>query len=160
MFRTSMTTVAAALLMLVSAGAAQATSGLAAYNEHTSAMVTASRYEPRGSLLNVMNPRTGRSVLVRVNDRGPFNGNRILDLSTGAFAQLFGGLGRGVGPITYTVVSRGAAGAGTGSRVLASRSGFRRRYQTRHYSTRRRSYRRYTARRYTSRRYRSHRARR
>jgi rare lipoprotein A (peptidoglycan hydrolase) len=39
---------------------------------------------------------------------GPYNGNRILDLSTGAFSKLFGGTRRGVGPITYTVISRGA----------------------------------------------------
>ncbi len=145
MFRTSITTFVAALLMLTMAGAAQARNGLAAYHQHTSAMVTASRYEPRGSLLNVMNPRTGRSVLVRVNDRGPFNGNRILDLSTGAFTHLFGSLRRGVGPISYTVISRGAAGRGIASRSASSRR----------YSTRRRS-----SRRSTSRRYRSSRARR
>ena len=87
--------------------AAQARSGKAAYHLHTSAMVTAARYEPRGSVLRVTNPQNGRSVIVRVNDRGPFNGNRILDLSTGAFRKLYGGLGRGVGPVTYTVISRG-----------------------------------------------------
>lgn len=85
----------------------QARSGLAAYHSHTSAFVTAARYEPVGSLLNVSNRRTGKSILVRVNDRGPYNGNRVLDLSTGAFRALFGGLGRGVGPISYQVVSRG-----------------------------------------------------
>jgi rare lipoprotein A len=88
---------------------ASARSGLAAYHLHTGAMVTAARYEPRGSILRVTNPRNGRSVTVRVNDRGPFNGNRILDLSTGAFRQLFGSLKRGVGPITYTVIKRGAS---------------------------------------------------
>ena len=88
-------------------GIAHARSGKAAYHLHTSAMVTAARYEPIGSILRVTNPRNGRSVTVRVNDRGPFNGGRILDLSTGAFRQLFGGLGRGVGPIHYTVIRRG-----------------------------------------------------
>lgn len=124
--------------------AGQARSGLAAYHQHTSAMVTASRYEPRGSLLNVMNPRTGRSVLVRVNDRGPFNGNRILDLSTGAFKHLFGSLRRGVGPIAYTVVSRGAPSRS----YTASRGGSRR------YRSRQRGYRRGASR--SSRRFRRH----
>ena len=85
---------------------AHARSGLAAYHSHTSAYVTAARYEPVGSVLRVTNPRNGRSVTVRVNDRGPYNGNRILDLSTGAFRALFGSLKRGVGPISYQVVSR------------------------------------------------------
>jgi rare lipoprotein A len=86
---------------------AHARKGKAAYHLHTSRMVTASRHEPRGSILKVTNPETGKSVVVTVNDRGPFNGNRILDLSTGAFKELFGGLGRGVGPIHYEVLRRG-----------------------------------------------------
>ena len=88
-------------------GIAHARSGKAAYHLHTSRMVTAARYEPIGSVLRVTNPQTGKSVIVTVNDRGPFNGNRILDLSTGAFKQLFGSLKRGVGPISYTVIKRG-----------------------------------------------------
>jgi rare lipoprotein A len=94
---------------------AQSRNGRAAYHLHTSELVTAARYEPHGSVLKVTNPETGRTVNVRVNDRGPFNGNRILDLSTGAFRQLYGGLGRGVGPVQYEVISR----------PLASRSGRR-----------------------------------
>jgi rare lipoprotein A len=74
---------------------------------HTPKMVTASRYEPRGSILLVTNPKTGKTVKVTVIDRGPFNGNRILDLSTGAFSALFGGLGCGVGNISYKVLQRG-----------------------------------------------------
>lgn len=81
--------------------------GKAAYCMHTSKMVTASRYEPRGSVLLVINSETGKSVKVTVIDRGPFNGNRILDLSTGAFKALFGSLGRGVGNISYKVLQRG-----------------------------------------------------
>lgn len=81
--------------------------GKAAYHFRTSKMVTASRYEPRGSILLVSDPETGKSVKVTVIDRGPFNGNRILDLSTGAFKALFGGLGRGVGDISYKVLQRG-----------------------------------------------------
>jgi len=104
-------------LLVTSVQMVQARTGRAAYHLHTSAMVTAARYEPRGSVLKVTNPQTGKSVIVTVNDRGPFNGNRILDLSTGAFRQLYGGLGRGVGPVTYEVISR-PVGNGT---LLASR---------------------------------------
>jgi rare lipoprotein A len=93
--------------MLMIATSAHARSGRAAYHFHSNAMITAARYEPIGSVLRVTNPQNGRSVTVRVVDRGPFNGNRILDLSTGAFSQLYGGLKRGVGPVRYTVVSRG-----------------------------------------------------
>lgn len=86
---------------------AQARSGRAAYHAHTSEMVTCARYEPIGSILKVTNPENGRTITVRVNGSGPYNGNRILDLSTGAFRKLYGGLGRGVGPVRYTVVRRG-----------------------------------------------------
>ena len=103
-----LTTILAACLGLsLSAKTAHARSGIAAYHQHTSAFVTAARYEPRGALLSVMNPRTGRSILVRVTDRGPYNGNRVLDLSTGAFRALFGSLKRGTGPVSYQVVSGG-----------------------------------------------------
>jgi rare lipoprotein A len=96
-------------LAAVASKTCHARSGLAAYNAHTSQLVTAARHEPIGSILEVRNPQTGRKVTVRVNDRGPFNGNRILDLSTGAFKALYGGLGRGVGPVDYVVVSRGGS---------------------------------------------------
>ncbi len=70
-------------------------------------MTACARYEPVGSVLRVTNPQTGKTITVRVNGRGPYNGNRILDLSTGAFSALYGGLGRGHGPVRYTVIKRG-----------------------------------------------------
>ncbi len=36
---------------------------------------------PMGSLVRLVNPRTGRSQLVRINDRGPFVENREIDVS-------------------------------------------------------------------------------
>lgn len=39
---------------------------------------------PFGTRLAVRNPRTGQQVVVRVNDRGPYKGHRILDLSYAA----------------------------------------------------------------------------
>lgn len=82
-------------------------SGKAAYHASSSALETCARYEPIGSILKVTNPENGKTITVRVNGRGPYNGNRILDLSTGAFKALYGSLRRGVGPVQYTVVRRG-----------------------------------------------------
>jgi rare lipoprotein A len=98
-----------ALILGVSAtqSHAQSRSGRAAYHMSSRSMTTASRYEAVGSVLKVTNPKTGKTILVRVNGRGPYNGNRILDLSTGSFKALYGGLGRGVGPVKYTVVKPG-----------------------------------------------------
>lgn len=109
LYRTFCAFILAAALLLSSLGysVAQTRKGKAVYHLHTERMVTASRYEPRGSILKVTNPETGKSVIVTVNDRGPFNGNRILDLSTGAFKKLYGSLRRGVGPVHYTVIRRG-----------------------------------------------------
>ena len=45
-----------------------------------------------------------RSVVVRINDRGPFVRGRVLDLSTGA-ARAIGLTGAGVGRVTAEVVS-------------------------------------------------------
>ena len=48
---------------------------------------------PFGSRVIVRNQRTGRSITVRINDRGPFIAGRIIDLSTGAKNALgMGGL--------------------------------------------------------------------
>jgi len=105
-FSKLLVTLTAVLLFVGTGNIAHARKGKAAYHLRTSRMVTASRHEPRGSILKVTNPETGKTVTVTVNNRGPFNGNRILDLSTGAFKQLFGGLGRGVGPIHYKVLRR------------------------------------------------------
>jgi rare lipoprotein A len=118
-------------------GTAWARSGSAAYHLHTGAMVTAARHEPVGSVLRVTNPRNGKSVTVRVNDRGPFSPpGRILDLSTGAFSALFGGLRRGHGPISYSVVSRGGSPAVRHRSRRASKRSYSR---SRRYSKSRRS---------------------
>jgi len=126
---------AALLATLCMMPGAHARSGQAAYHFHSGAMITAARYEPLGSILRVTNPQNGRSVTVRVVDRGPFNGNRILDLSTGAFSQLYGGLGRGVGPVSYTVISRGKATSRKATGTKKSR-------RSRKYRRTRKSYRR------------------
>src|SRR3954470_3327455 len=62
---------------------------------NTHALTAAHRSLPFGSRVRVTNPRTGRSVVVRINDRGPFAGGRVIDLSKAA-AQAVGisGVGR------------------------------------------------------------------
>lgn len=51
-------------------------------------LTAAHRTLPLGSRLRVTNPRNGRSVVVRVNDRGPFAKGRVIDLSKGAARQI------------------------------------------------------------------------
>jgi len=48
----------------------------------------ASRYLPFGTRLRVTNESNGRSVIVRINDRGPYVSSRSLDLSYGAFSSI------------------------------------------------------------------------
>lgn len=51
-------------------------------------LTAAHRTLPLGTRLKVTNKRNGKSVIVRVNDRGPFIKGRVLDLSRGAARQL------------------------------------------------------------------------
>jgi len=53
---------------------------------------------PFGSRVRVRNLRNGREVEVRINDRGPFTGGRVIDLSRAA-AQVLGLVQAGVGPV-------------------------------------------------------------
>ena len=58
----------------------------------------ASRELPLGSYVLVISPDTGRKVVVRINDRGPYVDGRIIDLSYAA-ARKLGLLRRGVGEV-------------------------------------------------------------
>ena len=64
-------------------------------------LTAASTTLPLGLHVRVMNPDTGRSVVVRINDRGPFVRGRSLDLSHGAARQI-GLTGKGVGRVQVT----------------------------------------------------------
>lgn len=55
---------------------------------HNDSLTCAHRSYPFGTLLKVMNPANGRSVIVRVTDRGPFVRGRIIDLSWRAAKEL------------------------------------------------------------------------
>ena len=70
------------------------------FNEN--AMTCAHRSLPFGTKLRVTHG--SQSVVVTINDRGPFIRGRVLDLSTGA-ARAIGLTGRGVGRVTAEVVS-------------------------------------------------------
>ena len=72
------------------------------YNKH--ALTCASKTLPFGTLLEVTNLKNGRSVVVRVNDRGPYRKKRILDLSY-AVAKKLGFIKSGVTKVAYSVLS-------------------------------------------------------
>lgn len=60
------------------------------------AMTAAHKTLPLPTYARVTNITNGRSVVVKINDRGPFHGNRVIDLSYSAAAKL-GILGEGTG---------------------------------------------------------------
>jgi rare lipoprotein A len=66
------------------------------------ALTCAHRSLPFGTKLRVTHG--GQSVIVTVNDRGPFVHGRVLDLSTAA-ARAVGIIGAGVGLVTAEVIS-------------------------------------------------------
>ncbi|MBD2776870.1 septal ring lytic transglycosylase RlpA family protein [Iningainema tapete] len=68
-------------------------------------MTAAHRSLPFGTRVRVTNTRNGRSVIVRINDRGPFIRGRIIDLSAGA-ARVLGMMGRGIAPVRIEVLGR------------------------------------------------------
>ena len=71
-------------------------------------LTAAHRTLPLGTWVDVRNESNGKSVRVRVNDRGPFVAGRILDLSREAARQL-DAIGPGVIPVSITVVAPGPA---------------------------------------------------
>ena len=111
---------AALILMVGLTGAAQAfhipgrmsgiasvySGGRTANGERASSggLTAAHRSLPFGTLVKVTNRRSQRSVIVRVNDRGPFVRGRVIDL-TPAAAHAIGF--SGLAPVTLSVVGRG-----------------------------------------------------
>src|SRR5258707_6843140 len=66
-----------------------------------SKLTAAHRTLPFGAMVRVTNVRNGRTVVVRINDRGPFTKGRIIDVTPAAASQLrFSGLV----PVTLEVV--------------------------------------------------------
>lgn len=97
--------VAAGLMVVASTGSASAQCGRASWYALTSktasgermnpaAMTAAHRTLPFGTKVRVTNNRNGRSVVVRINDRGPFVRGRVIDVSKAA-ARSLGFVGAG-----------------------------------------------------------------
>jgi rare lipoprotein A len=89
--------------------------GLASYYRHGKLTANGERFNPRGltaahrtlpfgTLVRVMNVRTGKAVVVRINDRGPFIRGRIIDLALGA-AERVGLTRSGVARVTLSVLN-------------------------------------------------------
>ena len=71
------------------------------YNQHA---LTAAHPNLRfGTKVRVTNLKNGRSVVVRINDRGPYAKGRIIDLSAAA-AQTIGMIDMGVAPVRVEVL--------------------------------------------------------
>jgi rare lipoprotein A len=68
-------------------------------------LTAAHRHLPFGTRVRVTNTRNGRSVVVRINDRGPFIRGRIIDLSVAA-ARILGMMGSGVAPVRVEILGR------------------------------------------------------
>jgi rare lipoprotein A len=71
------------------------------YDMH--ALTAAHRTLPFGTTVRVTNTDNGRFVIVRINDRGPFKDDRVIDLSLEA-ARRIGLIARGTGPVTLEIV--------------------------------------------------------
>lgn len=69
------------------------------------AYTAAHRSLPFGTQVKVTNLRNGRSVVVRINDRGPYSGGRVIDLSKAA-AQAIGIIRSGTAPVRLEVIGR------------------------------------------------------
>jgi rare lipoprotein A len=69
-------------------------------------LTAAHRTLPFGTKVRVTNVDTGRSVVVRINDRGPFKDDRVIDLSLGAAKQL-GMIAMGTGRVILQILELG-----------------------------------------------------
>lgn len=105
---------AMALLALVPSAQAEGKVGMASYYKHgkrtangeafnPNGLTAAHRTLPFGTKVRVTNLKTGKSVIVRINDRGPFVGGRIIDLSLGA-ARAVGLTASGVAKVKIVVL--------------------------------------------------------
>jgi rare lipoprotein A len=88
--------------------------GMASYYAESQHVASGAKFDPSGytcahptlpfgTHLRVADPKSGRSVVVTVNDRGPFVRGRALDLSLGA-ARALGMVGRGVMRVEARVI--------------------------------------------------------
>jgi rare lipoprotein A len=80
------------------------------------AMTAAHKTLPLGTLVKVTRTDTGKNVVVRLNDRGPFVAGRIIDLSNSA-AHAIDMVGSGTAPVTIEALQRATEYQEDGRRV-------------------------------------------
>lgn len=66
-------------------------------------LTAANRTLPFGTKLKVTNMKNGKSVVVKINDRGPFHSSRALDMTKAAFNAI-GNSSSGTIPVEYEIV--------------------------------------------------------
>ena len=114
MYRRLLAAVAAASFVVAVPLAAQAQTGTASWYKMGTRTASGERFNPEGltaahrtlpfgTKVKVRNLRNGRSVVVRINDRGPFTHNRIIDLSMGA-AKVIGLTRSGVTKVAIEIL--------------------------------------------------------
>lgn len=100
------------IIAYITVSTAKAESGIASYYWQPQAVACGGRFNPNaltaahkklkcGAKVRVTNKRNGKSVVVTINDRGPFIKGRIIDLSLAA-AKVIGMTGSGLAPVTVT----------------------------------------------------------
>lgn len=110
--------VALLLFGQVEAGSKIKQEGMASWYQMGTRTANGERYDPMGitaahpslpfdTKVRVTNPTSGHSVVVRINDRGPFSGGRIIDLSQGA-AQAIKMMRAGVAKVKIEVLGASA----------------------------------------------------
>jgi len=115
LFLAGLITVAATLASISQASAASPSCGRASWYALTSQTASGERMDPSkltaahprlrfGTKVEVVNARNGKTVVVRINDRGPFIKGRIIDVSKAAAGQL-GMIKSGVAKVCYRVIS-------------------------------------------------------
>jgi len=80
-------------------------SQIASYYGSNTKLTAAHKTLPFGTRVKVTNKRNGRSVIVRINDRGPFIRCRVIDVSRKAARQL-GMIRSGVAPVTLQILGK------------------------------------------------------
>jgi rare lipoprotein A len=81
----------------------------------TNLLTAAHKSLPFGTIVQVTHKGSGKTVQVRINDRGPFVAGRIIDLSRAA-ADAIGLTAQGVAPVKLTIVQPGSGPAGLSAR--------------------------------------------
>ncbi len=106
---------AAVLASVPTADAAAGNCGRASWYALTSMTASGERMDPSkltaahrglrfGTKVEVTNARNGKSVIVRINDRGPFVKGRLIDVSKAAASKL-GMIHNGVAKVCYRIIS-------------------------------------------------------